>query len=149
MIMIIQLYFDPKHFQKNVVYILTSSIFFAASAGDNGIRIWDVLGGKLVQSISTLKIGIRKATFISGGDMFLQVYGASFVGCSLTGDLRYTKEYQSDVDVITLGKHKHTLVVSVKEELIFFNALTGSEIKRKEMPAEYRPFGREFLIGEL
>ena len=81
--------------------------------------------------------------------MFLQVYGASFVGCSLTGDLRYTKEFQSDVDVISLRKHKHTLAVSVKEELVFFNALTGSEIKRKEMPAEYSPFGREFLIGEL
>ena len=81
--------------------------------------------------------------------MFLQVYDTSFVGCSLTGDLRYTKEFQSHVSVISLGEHKNTLVVSDKKELIFFNALTGSEIKHKDMPAEYSPFGREFLIGEM
>lgn len=136
-------------FSKSVLYILISYISFAASAGDNMINIWDVLGGKLLQSISTLKIEIRKATFISGGDMFLQVYDTSFVGCSLTGDLRYTKEFQSHVSVISLGEHKNTLVVSDKKELIFFNALTGSEIKHKDMPADYSPFGREFLIGEM
>nr|XP_022300895.1 NACHT and WD repeat domain-containing protein 2-like [Crassostrea virginica] len=73
-----------------------------------------------------------------------------YVQCShslqkcMVNDLR---GHTSVVNSLDLHQQPGGILLALTEELIFFNALTGSEIKRKEMPAEYRPFGREFLIG--
>lgn len=91
---------------------------------------------------------ICKAEFAVDGEIILQVYQDKIYGCNSGGDVKYTIEFPA-IAVTTAG-HKQSYIVAIGEkEFVLWDATTGSELKRKELPPKLKPNSLECISGNL
>lgn len=91
---------------------------------------------------------ICKAEFAVDGEIILQVYEDKIYGCNSGGDVKYTIDVPT-IAVTTAGQKKSNVVAIGKKEFILWDATTGNEIKRKELPPKLKPDSLECISGKF
>lgn len=121
-------------------------VALTASEGDHLVKTWDVHAGKELKSIPSMQSKICKAEFAVDGEIILQVYEDKIYGCNSGGDVKYTIDVPT-IAVTTAGQKKSNVVAIGKKEFILWDATTGNEIKRKELPPKLKPDSLECISG--
>lgn len=121
-------------------------VALSASEGDNLIKTWDVHAGKELKSIPAMQSKICKAEFAVDGEIILQVYQDKIYGCNSGGDVKYTIVFPA-ISVTTAGPKQSNIVAISEKEFVLWDATTGSELKRKELPPKLKPDSLECISG--
>lgn len=91
---------------------------------------------------------ICKAEFAVDGEIILQVYQDKIYGCNSGGDVKYTIVFPA-ISVTTAGPKQSNIVAISEKEFVLWDATTGSELKRKELPPKLKPDSLECISGKF
>lgn len=91
---------------------------------------------------------ICKAEFAVDGEIILQVYQDKIYGCNSGGDVKYTIEFPA-IALTTAGPKQSNIVAISEKEFVLWDATTGSEMKRKELPPKLKPDSLECISGKF
>ncbi|XP_062578157.1 uncharacterized protein LOC134240060, partial [Saccostrea cucullata] len=117
------------------------------SSSDNVLKTWDVHTGKELKSRSTMKQDLYKASFAADGQVIVQSYKNAIVTCSSEWELKYTIEMKDNVGETFVGKNKSTIAAFDRTELVLFDALSGKELRRKNLPTKIEGHLMEYMTG--